>query len=155
MYLNYSRASVENSIVLSWDAHCNKPLHVLKNTDQCLRRKSLEFFPNSESQLSGQVPWKRRFLNEEAEPEILIDQPIVKKLPPCCMACNPVLLKILMSQFIIAENMKNVPVRTILRHVDTDSSVCCNSCLRDNWGSSSILPWTVSIFSSVRTLGFR
>jgi hypothetical protein len=95
-------------VVLSCDSHFNKPLHVLKNTDQCLRRKSLEFFPNSESQLSGQVPWKRRFLNEEAEPEILIDQPIVKKLPPCCMDCNPVLLKILMSQFIIAENMTNV-----------------------------------------------
>jgi hypothetical protein len=42
--------------------------------------------------------------------------------------------------------------RTILWQVDTDNSICCDSCLRDNWGSSSIWRSTVSIFSSVRTL---
>jgi hypothetical protein len=48
--------------------------------------------------------------------------------------------------------------RTILRQVDTDSSVCSDSCLRDNWGSSSIWRWTWRVLSLSPTClhqGFR
>ncbi|KAH0816602.1 hypothetical protein GEV33_006189 [Tenebrio molitor] len=95
-------------IALSFEAHCNTPLHVLKNTHQCLRGNSLAFFSNSDFQI----------INCVDRPEISIDQPIIKKLPqimkslPCCIGCSPVLLKIPISHFVIVdlidENIRNV-----------------------------------------------
>jgi hypothetical protein len=96
--------------------------------------------------------------------KILIDQPIVKKLPQ--ITKFPVLRPRLIEstpEWIGVDWWKHqgccfgtfqllLFFRTILWQVDTDNSVCCDSCLRDNWGSSSIWRSTVSIFSSVRTL---
>jgi hypothetical protein len=74
--------------------------------------------------------------------------------------CSPVLLKIPLSQlelivktsrmlfqYLSAVTESSRSFRTIVRQIDTDNSVCCDSCLRDNWGSSSTFD-SLNIFFS-------
>jgi hypothetical protein len=99
---------------------------------------------------------------------LFIKQHRCKKLPQITKSlacCRPVLLKIPLSQleltvktsrmlfrYLSAVTESSRSFRTILSQVDTDNSVCCDSCLREI--IEVRLPrLTVSIFSSVRTLG--
>jgi hypothetical protein len=77
-------------VALNFDADCNTSLHVLKNTNQCLRGNA------------SLIKWgiiKRRKIWPACRSKISTDQPIVKKLPlitksvPCCVGCSAVLLK--------------------------------------------------------------